>query len=29
LTQTVKRKLMYEHAANALKENGKFLTEIQ
>jgi coenzyme F420-reducing hydrogenase beta subunit len=28
LTQTVKRKLMYEHALNALKENGKFLTEI-
>jgi coenzyme F420-reducing hydrogenase beta subunit len=28
LTQTVKRKLMYEHAVIALKENGKFLTEI-
>lgn len=28
LAQTIKRKLMYEHAITALKENGKFLTEI-
>jgi hypothetical protein len=28
LTQTVKRKIMYEPALKALKENEKFLTEI-